>query len=237
MSGASLRCLSLQEDYAKAEADASKAIEADGRDVKALFRRSQALQKLGRLDQAVSDLQRCVSLEPKNKAFQEALHALGSSMHEKMKTMSCTDSKVEQMFQILLDPEEKDEDKKQKAVQNLIVLAREEPGAEKIFQSDGVRLLTQLLDTAKADLMLAALRTLVGLCSGHRSRTMAVLAELGAPRLSAVLGVEHEQVSLSACNLLHVMFDSLKEGLQKEFRGKEDAVVLELGLSPGFTQS
>lgn len=56
------------------------------------------------------------------------------------------------------------------AAQNLIVLAREEAGAEKIFQSDGVRLLTQLLDTAKADLMLAALRTLVGLCSGHRSR-------------------------------------------------------------------
>lgn len=57
-------------------------------------------------------------------------------------------------------------------------------------------------------------------------QTTAVLAELGAPRLSAVLGVEHEQVSLAACNLLHVMFDSLKEGLQKEFRGKEDAVVL-----------
>lgn len=56
------------------------------------------------------------------------------------------------------------------AAQNLIVLAREEAGAEKIFQSDGVRLLMQLLDTAKADLMLAALRTLVGLCSGHRSR-------------------------------------------------------------------
>lgn len=52
--------------------------------MKALFRRSQALQKLGRLDQAVSDLQRCVSLEPKNKAFQEALRALGSSMHEKV---------------------------------------------------------------------------------------------------------------------------------------------------------
>ncbi|XP_064525469.1 protein unc-45 homolog A isoform X1 [Pseudopipra pipra] len=220
-------CYLKLEDYAKAEADATKAIEADGRDVKALFRRSQALQQLGRLDQAVGDLQRCVSLEPRNKAFQEALRALGSSMHEKMKTMSCTDSKVQQMFQILLDPKEEDADKKQKAVQNLIVLAREEAGAEKIFQSDGVRLLTQLLDTAKADLMLAALRTLVGLCSGHRSRTSAILVELGAPRLSAVLGVEHEQVSLAACNLLHVMFDSLKEGLQKDFRGKEDAVVLD----------
>uniref|UniRef100_A0A803Y176 UNC-45/Cro1/She4 central domain-containing protein n=1 Tax=Meleagris gallopavo TaxID=9103 RepID=A0A803Y176_MELGA len=213
--------------YLKLLPHSSAAIEADGRDVKALFRRSQALQKLGRLDQAVSDLQRCVSLEPKNKAFQEALRALGSSMHEKMKTMSCTDSKVEQMFQILLDPQEKDVDKKQKAAQNLIVLAREEAGAEKIFQSDGVRLLTQLLDTAKADLMLAALRTLVGLCSGHRSRSMAILTELGSSRLSAVLGVEHEQVSLAACNLLHVMFDSLKEGMQKDFRGKEDAVVLD----------
>ncbi|KAF2981343.1 hypothetical protein EK904_003800 [Melospiza melodia maxima] len=220
-------CYLKLEDYAKAEADATQAIAADGRDVKALFRRSQALQQLGRMDQAVSDLQRCLSLEPRNKAFQEALRALGSSMHEKMKAMACTDSKVEQMFQILLDLEEKDAEKKQKAAQNLIVLAREEAGAEKIFQSDGVRLLMQLLDTAKADLMLAALRTLVGLCSGHRSRTTAILAELGAPRLAAVLGVEHEQVSLAACNLLHVVFDSLKEGLQKDFRGKEDAVVLD----------
>ncbi|KAM6317989.1 protein unc-45 homolog A-like [Podargus strigoides] len=234
--------LSRQDDYAKAEAHASKAIEADGRDMKALFRRSQALQKLGRLGQAVSDLQRCVSLEPKNKALQEALRALGSSMHEKMKTMSCTDSKVEQMFQILLDCEEKDVGKRSElwgaeggaagrslsqAAQNLIVLAQEEAGAEKIFQSDGVQLLTQLLDTAKADLLLAALRPLVGLCSGHRSRTTAILAELGSPRLSAVLGVEHEQVSLAACNLLHVMFDSLKEGLQKDFCGKKDAVVLD----------
>lgn len=31
-----------------------------------------------------------------------------------MRTMSCTDSKVEQMFQILLDTQEKDKDKKQK---------------------------------------------------------------------------------------------------------------------------
>lgn len=63
-------------------------------------------------------------------------------------------------------------------------------------------------------------------------QTMAILAELGAPRLSAVLGVEHEQVSLAACNLLHVMFDSLREGLQKDFRGKEDAVVLGEWLLP-----
>lgn len=68
------------------------------------------------------------------------------------------------------------------AAQNLIVLAREEAGAEKIFQSNGVRLLTQLLDTAEADLMLAALRTLVGLCSGHRSRVGPTIAQLSCDR-------------------------------------------------------
>lgn len=60
------------------------AIQADGRDVKSLFRRSQALQKLGRPDQALLDLQRCLSLEPKNKAFQEALRSLGSCLQEKV---------------------------------------------------------------------------------------------------------------------------------------------------------
>lgn len=60
------------------------AIERDGGDVKALYRRSQALEKLGRLDQAVLDLQRCVSLEPKNRVFQEALRSIGGQIQEKV---------------------------------------------------------------------------------------------------------------------------------------------------------
>lgn len=51
-----------------------------------------------------------------------------------------------------------------------MVLAREDAGAEKIFRSNGVELLQRLLDTGEADLMLAALRTLVGICSEHQSR-------------------------------------------------------------------
>lgn len=61
------------------------AIEKDGGDVKALYRRSQALEKLGRLDQAVIDLQRCVSLEPKNKVFQEALRNIAGQIQEKVR--------------------------------------------------------------------------------------------------------------------------------------------------------
>lgn len=60
------------------------AIEKDGGDIKALYRRSQALEKLGRLDQAMLDLQRCVSLEPKNRAFQEALRNIAGQIQEKV---------------------------------------------------------------------------------------------------------------------------------------------------------
>lgn len=60
------------------------------------------------------------------------------------------------------------------ASQNLVVLAREEAGAEKIFRNNGVQLLQCLLDTGETDLMLAALRTLVGICSEHQSRVGAL---------------------------------------------------------------
>ncbi|XP_036271440.1 protein unc-45 homolog A isoform X2 [Pipistrellus kuhlii] len=217
------------EDYSKAETEASKAIAEDGGDVKALFRRSQALEKLGRLDQAALDLQRCVSLEPRNRAFQEALRSLAGQIQEKVRYMSSTDAKVEQMFQILLDPQEKGTEKKQKASQNLVVLAREEAGAEKIFRSNGVPLLQRLLDTGEADLMLAALRTLVGICSEHQSRTVATLSVLGTWRVVSVLGAESQAVSLAACHLLQVMFDALKEGVKKGFRGKEGAIIVDPG--------
>ncbi|ETE68417.1 Protein unc-45-like A, partial [Ophiophagus hannah] len=200
------------------------ALELDGHDVKSLFRRSQALRGLGRLDRAASDLQRCVRLEPKNKAFQEALRDLGSSTQEKIKAMTCTDSKVEAMFKLLLSNEEKDQDKKQKAAQNLIVLAREEPGAEKIFQNDGVCLLLQLLDTGHLDMMIAGLRTFTGLCRGHSSRTVVILSDLGPQRLFAVLEREDEQLSLAAYNLLQVMFETLRQGLHKEVLHKDNVL-------------
>ncbi|XP_069758538.1 protein unc-45 homolog A-like [Narcine bancroftii] len=220
-------CYLKLEQYSKAEADASKVIEADGKDVKALFRRSQALQELGRLDQAFADIQRCAVLEPKSRVFQESLRKIAATIQEKVQLQSSTDSRVEQMFNILLDPAEKDADKRQKAVQNLIVLSREDAGAERIFRSDGARLLQKMLDTGVADIVLASLRTLVGLCSGHQSRATMILYTVGMDRLCGVMGSDHEQVSLAACNVLQAIFDSLKSGIKSDVRGKEEAVVLD----------
>lgn len=60
------------------------ALDSDPGDVKARFRRSQALQKLGRLDQAFKDIQRCAQLEPKNMTFQESLRQLGAQIQDKV---------------------------------------------------------------------------------------------------------------------------------------------------------
>lgn len=56
------------------------------------------------------------------------------------------------------------------AANNLIVLAREDAGSERIFQNNGVALLMQLIDTGNIEMILAAIRTLSGMCTGHRAR-------------------------------------------------------------------
>uniref|UniRef100_A0A6Q2XL17 Protein unc-45 homolog B n=1 Tax=Esox lucius TaxID=8010 RepID=A0A6Q2XL17_ESOLU len=203
-------CYLKLEDYTKAEADASKALDADPGDVKARFRRAQSLQKLGRLNEAFMDAQRCAQLEPTNKAFQELLRQLGAQIQEKL---SSTDARVQQMFSLLLDP---------LAQSNLVVLSREEAGAEQIFRNDGVRLIQRLLGSKQEELVLSALRTLVGLCTGHQSRTMAIVNELGMEQLCEVMGSGASSVSLAACHLLQVMFEALTEGMKREIRGKEE---------------
>uniref|UniRef100_A0A8D3BKJ9 Unc-45 myosin chaperone A n=1 Tax=Scophthalmus maximus TaxID=52904 RepID=A0A8D3BKJ9_SCOMX len=202
-------CYLKLEEHSKAEADASKALDNDPGDVKARFRRAQAFQKLGRLDQAFLDAQRCAQLEPKNKAFQDLLRQLGSIQQ------NSTDARVQQMFSLLLDASAKDSDR-QKAAQNLVVLSREEAGAEQIFRNEGVKLIQKLLPSKQEEVVLSALRTLVGLCTGHQSRVS---------QLCTVMGSGASTVSLAACHLLQVMFEALTEGMKREIRGKDEAIL------------
>uniref|UniRef100_A0A8C9MV80 Protein unc-45 homolog B n=1 Tax=Serinus canaria TaxID=9135 RepID=A0A8C9MV80_SERCA len=162
-------CFLKKEEYAKAASDASRAIDINASDIKALYRRSQALEKLGKLDQAFKDAQKCATLEPRNKNFQETLRRLGANIQEKLRIQFSTDSRVQKMFEILLD-ENSDKEKREKAANNLIVLGREEAGAERIFQNNGVNLLLQLIETKNPELILAAVRTLSGMCTGHKAR-------------------------------------------------------------------
>ncbi|XP_059234466.1 protein unc-45 homolog B isoform X3 [Mustela nigripes] len=214
------------ESYVQAASDASRAIDINSSDIKALYRRCQALEHLGKLDQAFKDVQRCATLEPRNQNFQETLRRLNTSIQEKLHVQFSTDSRVQKMFEILLD-ENSEGDKLEKAANNLIVLGREEAGAEMIFQNNGVGLLLQLVDTKRPELVLAAVRTLSGMCSGHRARATVILHAVRIDRICGLMAVENEEMSLAVCNLLQAIIDSLSGEDKREHRGKEEALVLD----------
>lgn len=54
---------------------------------------------------------------------------------------------------------------------------------------------------------------------------MAIVNELGMESLCGVMGSGGSTVSLSACHLVQVMFESLTEGMKKEIRGKDEAIL------------
>ncbi|XP_007096116.1 protein unc-45 homolog B [Panthera tigris] len=219
-------CGLKMESYVQAASDASRAIDINSSDIKALYRRCQALEHLGKLDQAFKDVQRCATLEPRNQNFQETLRRLNTSIQEKLRVQFSTDSRVQKMFEILLD-ENSEADKLEKAANNLIVLGREEAGAERIFQNNGVALLLQLVDTKRPELVLAAVRTLSGMCSGHRARATVILHAVRIDRICSLMAVENEEMSLAVCNLLQAVIDSLSGEDKREHQGKEEALVLD----------
>ncbi|KFV57155.1 Protein unc-45 B [Tyto alba] len=222
-------CFLKKEEYAKAASDASRAIDINASDIKALYRRSQALEKLGKLDQAFKDAQKCATIEPRNKNFQEALRRLGANIQEKVNARGAvpgSQTRVQKMFEILLD-ENSEKEKREKAANNLIVLGREEAGAERIFQNNGVSLLLQLIETKNAELILAAVRTLSGMCTGHKARATAILHYLGIENICMWMSVDNEEISLAVCNLLQTISDCLLGQGKEEHHGKEEAVVLD----------
>lgn len=54
---------------------------------------------------------------------------------------------------------------------------------------------------------------------------MAIVNELGMEHLCAVMGSGTSTVSLAACHLLQVMFEALTEGMKKDIRGKDEAIL------------
>uniref|UniRef100_UPI00398EB523 protein unc-45 homolog B isoform X2 n=1 Tax=Pristiophorus japonicus TaxID=55135 RepID=UPI00398EB523 len=219
-------CHLKKENYVPAASDASRAIDIDASDIKALFRRSQALEKLGKLDQAFKDVQRCVTMEPNNKTFQEILRRLNSDIQDKLKIQFSTDSRVERMFEVLLD-ESDDKERKEKAANNLIVLAREDAGAERIFRNNGLNLLMQLIDTKNPEMMLAAIRTISGMCSRHKSRALAVLHFVGLDKICSIMALDNEEIALATSSLFQTILDNFGGEDSKEHRGKDEALVLD----------
>ncbi|ESO08016.1 hypothetical protein HELRODRAFT_110263 [Helobdella robusta] len=215
-------CYLKMSKYSEAIIDCSKVLERSPTDSKALFRRCQAYEGEGRLEEAYKDARLLSQVEPKNQAIQPILRRLHFAIQDKVSKQMSTDNRVSQMFDLAfkgkLDNDDDDEKRKQ-ATNNLIVLAREPAGAEKIFNSGGSKKLIQLVDFEKdKEIKVTAIRVLSCLVYEDKVRAQKILEELTLKKVLIYIGSDDENISTAMTHFLQNVINSLSklEDIKKE---------------------
>merc|ERR1712212_1180338 len=89
------------EEYDNVVFDCNRALELQPNDAKALFRRCQASEALGKIDVAYADAKLVHNLDPKNKAIEPVLVRLHKAVQAKLADMAQTSSKVKSGAELL----------------------------------------------------------------------------------------------------------------------------------------
>lgn len=134
--------------HEEALVDCDKSLAIVPTDPKALFRRCQALNSLERFEEAYRDARAVLNEEPGNKAIQPILEKLHNVVQERARKNAQVETKVESMTKICFDLTA-DKEKRETAMNNLLVLARERVGSEIIVQSNVVQEIKRLLKVEK----------------------------------------------------------------------------------------
>lgn len=201
-------CYLKLEKYEEAVTDATEALEALPNDTKALFRRCQGQEKLGRLEAAFRDARTLIHIEPKNTTVQETLKRLGAQLQAKTDRCRTTDGLVGEMFTSLFSKEESEEKRKQ-AIKNLVILANDEPGAQRIFRGGELPRVVSLLNSGSDEQTVAMLKVLKGLCTNSKLRTLSVLKEVSLSRLLTLIESPVTEVSTTAVLVPQQALESL----------------------------
>lgn len=186
------------EKYSKALDDCTKSLEGCANDPKALFRRFQALEGLERFEEAYRDLRAIHTQDPNNKIIKPHLERMHAVVQERARQRAQTSNKVTQMFQIAFDLAAP-KDKREQAMNNIVVLARETAGAEIMMKEGLVHQIGKLLKVEKNnDIVTNAIRAIDTVCTKSEDRTKTVIKELGIPWFLQILDSNiEERVSAS----------------------------------------
>jgi len=214
-----------------AATDCTDVLDICPNDTKALFRRCQAFEGMEKVEEAYKDAMALVKADPRNKAIQPVLERLMPIIHEKVDKSQQTGSKVKQMFELSKDGSA-DIEKKRQAATNLIVLAREEAGAEKIWSSvGGPEHLIQMLDEKDEELRITAVRVLACLANNSRSRATNILERVTLEKILLIMGHSEETLSTASANLIQSILNAITnlEVIKKERDQFEHKRLSEIG--------
>jgi len=173
------------EQWQKCVDDASKALELAPSDVKALFRRCQAYEKLEKYEDAFKDCKRMVSIDPKNAAAQDLFRNLRERIQNKINEGQSTSAMIEDMYKCLQSAEETAE-RKEKAVKNLTIYAHQNAGSEYIFNSKLLQRLAPTLSQSETG-VIGLYRIVHGLCEKNYSRSLRVMQSIPLATFKALL--------------------------------------------------
>lgn len=214
-------CWLKLENYDNALSDANSSLTVAPNDIKALYRRALAHEALGNSVVAFRDVKQVLAIDPKNADAIEAAQRLTATIKKQAEKMQSTDGIVGEMFAAVSDPS-LPKDKLAQAAKNFAILSRENAGAERIFQAEGLHQLVLLLDSDHAEVVHHILETFVGLCSDSPTRAHAVIKVLSLEKVRSLLASPLSSVHTSAVSVLryallavsgaHAQVEKVREG-------------------------
>ncbi|XP_058058902.1 protein unc-45 homolog B [Anopheles bellator] len=218
--------LKLQQ-YENARVDCTAALEGCPNDPKGLFRRFQALEALQRFEEAYKDLRTIHTHDPGNKAIKPHLERLHMIVQERVRQRAQTSNKVAQMFEIAFDIGAA-KDKREQAMNNIVVLSREQAGVEVMMKEGLTTRIGKLLKVEKNnEIITNAIRAVDGVCLKSADRTKQVIRELGIPWFLQMLDCNAEDRVAATQHCMQTVLNSLSGLENKEDSKPIDALVKE----------
>ncbi|XP_014208600.1 protein unc-45 homolog B [Copidosoma floridanum] len=181
-----------QKEYDKVIKDCDEALKISPNDPKALFRRCQALEAMERFEEAYRDARAVIQVEPTNKVIQQTVGSLHEITQKRLRETSNTGNKVSRMLELAFDANI-DREKRETAMNNLLVLAKERAAADLMFkQGISIKIHRLLKSEKNENIIIAAIRILAELCKDSIDRTDKMLKDIGIPWFLDVINSKNE---------------------------------------------
>ena len=159
---------------------------------------------LSQVDSAYKDAREVHRVDPKNAAIEPVLVRLHKAVSQKLADLSQTSTKVKNMFEIVFDPA-KDKEKREKAADNLVVLARERNGADMLFKEGAIPQIARLMKVeTNVTIRLSLIRTIGELAKKTIEIARAILQECGIPFFLDIVNSSNEEVVNASSYILQV---------------------------------
>ncbi|KAK2725490.1 hypothetical protein QYM36_000098 [Artemia franciscana] len=198
-----------QQEFEKAMEDCTKALEISPSDTKALFRRCQAYDALGKFEEAYKDARTVHNVDPGNTAIQPILARLHEIVANKVAEHSKLSSKVSLMLNLAFDISTPI-DKRETAANNILVLAKEKAGAELLYKEGILNRIVSLFKIEKnQNIIVNLIRSISVIAKNNADKARGIIEIIGLPWIIELLNTRYEEQISAAQYCLQTLLDAL----------------------------